>query len=52
VIVSADTGMKDLIDPGANGLILPTGDLTALLEAIEAAYRGEILSGRQSRASS
>jgi len=43
VIVSEDTGMKDLIVPGRNGLILPTGDLSALTEAIEAAYRGEIL---------
>src|SRR4029077_13348461 len=39
VIVSEDTGMKDLIDQGRNGLILPTGDLAALTEAIEAAYR-------------
>jgi glycosyltransferase involved in cell wall biosynthesis len=44
-IVSEDTGMKELIDAGRNGLILPTGDLSALIEAIEAAYRGEILSG-------
>jgi glycosyltransferase involved in cell wall biosynthesis len=43
VIVSEDTGMKDLIDPGDNGVILPTGDLPALTEAIEAAYRGEIV---------
>ncbi|HWY17527.1 MAG TPA: glycosyltransferase family 4 protein [Solirubrobacteraceae bacterium] len=42
VIVSEDTGMKDLIDPNRNGLILPTGDLEALTESIEAAYRGEI----------
>jgi glycosyltransferase involved in cell wall biosynthesis len=45
VIVSEDTGMKDLIDPGDNGVILPTGDLPALTEAIEAAYRGEIIAG-------
>lgn len=45
VIVSADTGMKELIDPGRNGLILPTGDLSALREAIDAAYRGETLGG-------
>jgi glycosyltransferase involved in cell wall biosynthesis len=44
VIVSEDTGMKDLIDPGVNGLIQPTGDLSALTEAIDAVYRGEILS--------
>jgi glycosyltransferase involved in cell wall biosynthesis len=42
VIVSEDTGMKDLIDPPRTGLILPTGDLDALTEAIEAAYRGEL----------
>lgn len=41
VIVSEDTGMKSLIDRGRNGLILPTGDLDALSEAIAAAYRGE-----------
>jgi glycosyltransferase involved in cell wall biosynthesis len=42
VLVTEDTGMKELVDPGRNGLILPTGDLGALTEAIEAAYRGEI----------
>jgi glycosyltransferase involved in cell wall biosynthesis len=41
VIVSEDTGMKELIDVPSKGLILPTGDLDALTEAIEAAYRGE-----------
>ncbi|MFI5003964.1 MAG: glycosyltransferase family 4 protein [Solirubrobacterales bacterium] len=45
VIVSEHTGMKDLIDPGRDGAILPTGDLDALTTAIDAAYRGEILSG-------
>ncbi len=44
-IVSEDTGMKDLIDPGRNGLVVPTGDLGALTEAIEAAYRGELFKG-------
>jgi len=44
-IVSEDTGMQDLIDPSRTGLILPTGDLAALSEAIEAAYRGELLTG-------
>jgi glycosyltransferase involved in cell wall biosynthesis len=42
VLVSEDTGMKDLIDAGRNGLILPTGNLDALSETIEAAYRSEI----------
>src|SRR5271167_1352938 len=32
VIVSEDTGMKDLIDAGRNGLVLPTGDVCALTE--------------------
>jgi glycosyltransferase involved in cell wall biosynthesis len=44
VIASEDTGMKDLIDPGRNGLIVPTGHLGALTEAIELVYRGEIFS--------
>jgi glycosyltransferase involved in cell wall biosynthesis len=44
-IVSEDTGMKDLIDPGVNGLILPTGDRAVLSEAIAAVYGQEILSG-------
>ncbi len=43
VIVSEDTGMKELIDPGVTGMVLPTGDLGTLTETIEAAYRGEIL---------
>ena len=42
-IVSEDTGMKELIDPGRNGMVVPTGDLSALTEAIDAAYRGELL---------
>lgn len=45
VIVSEDTGMKDLIVPGRDGLVLPTGDGDALAEAIEAGYRGELLDG-------
>ena len=45
VIVSEDTGMKDLIDPPRTGLILPTGDIDALTAAIDAAYRREILVG-------
>lgn len=43
VIVSEDTGMKELIEPGRTGLVLATGDLDAFTEAIEAAYRGEVL---------
>jgi glycosyltransferase involved in cell wall biosynthesis len=45
VIVSEDTGMKELIDPPRTGLIVPTGDLAALSEAIDAAYRREIFGG-------
>ncbi len=43
LIVSEDTGMKELLEPGRDGLVLPTGDLEALTAAIEAAYRGELL---------
>ncbi len=43
VVVSEDTGMKELIDSDGDGVILPTGDLDALTQTIEAAYRGEIL---------
>lgn len=42
VLVTEDTGMKELVEPGVNGLILPTGDIDALSEAIDAAYRGEL----------
>ena len=43
VIVSEDTGMKELIRAERDGLVLPTGDLVALTEAIGACYRGELL---------
>jgi glycosyltransferase involved in cell wall biosynthesis len=42
VLVSADTGMKELIASERDGLVLPTGALDALTEAIAAAYRREI----------
>jgi glycosyltransferase involved in cell wall biosynthesis len=42
VIVSADTGMKELIASDRDGLVLPTGALEELTEAIAAAYRREI----------
>jgi glycosyltransferase involved in cell wall biosynthesis len=45
LIVSESTGMKELVDPGRTGLIVPTGDLGALTEAIDACYRAEILRG-------
>jgi glycosyltransferase involved in cell wall biosynthesis len=44
-IVSEDTGMKELIRAGENGLVVATGDLDALTEAIDAAYRREVLGG-------
>ncbi len=42
VIVSEDTGMKELIEDPREGLVLPTGELDALAQAIDAAYRGEL----------
>jgi glycosyltransferase involved in cell wall biosynthesis len=42
VLVSEDTGMKELIGSARDGLVLATGDESALSEAIAAAYRGEI----------
>jgi glycosyltransferase involved in cell wall biosynthesis len=52
VIVSEDTGMKELIDPARNGVVVPTGDLETLAEAIDAAYRREILGATQAQPSS
>jgi glycosyltransferase involved in cell wall biosynthesis len=46
VIVSEDTGMKELVDSRRAGVVLPTGDLDALAAAIEAAYRRELFEGR------
>ncbi len=45
VIVSEDTGMKDLIEVPGAGVVVPTDDMNALTETIDAAYRGEILRG-------
>lgn len=45
-LVSEDTGMRELIEPGVNGLVIPTGDLDTLSESIDAAHRREILDGR------
>jgi glycosyltransferase involved in cell wall biosynthesis len=45
LLVSEDTGMKELITEGGSAMVLPTGDIDALTEAIAAAYRGEILGG-------
>jgi glycosyltransferase involved in cell wall biosynthesis len=46
VIVSEDTGMKDLIESPRAGLVVPTGELDVLVESIDAAYRGELFGGR------
>lgn len=43
VLVSENTGMKELVQAGRDGLVLPTGDLDALTEAIDAVHRREIL---------
>lgn len=45
LLVSQDTGMKDLVEAGRTGEVLPTGDLQALTAAIDACYHGEILGG-------
>jgi glycosyltransferase involved in cell wall biosynthesis len=45
VVVSEDTGMKELIDPARDGAIVPTGDRGALTDAIDAAYRAELSAG-------
>lgn len=45
VIVSEDTGVKELVEPGRDGVIVPTGERDALAQAIDAAYRGELLGG-------
>ncbi len=42
VLVSEDTGMKELIGTPREGLVLPTGDLDALTEALNAAVRGDL----------
>jgi glycosyltransferase involved in cell wall biosynthesis len=42
VLVSEDTGMKHLVRADGDGRVLPTGDLDALTEAIDGAYRGEL----------
>jgi glycosyltransferase involved in cell wall biosynthesis len=52
VIVSEDTGMKDLIASERHGLVLPTGQLDPLTEAIGAAYRRQILPAAGTRTAS
>jgi glycosyltransferase involved in cell wall biosynthesis len=45
VILSEDTGARELVEQGSNGVVVPSGDAAALTAAIEAAYRGEIAGG-------
>jgi glycosyltransferase involved in cell wall biosynthesis len=45
VLLSENTGAKELVDPGRSGIVLRGGDLDALTEAIAAAHRGELLDG-------
>jgi glycosyltransferase involved in cell wall biosynthesis len=44
-IVSENTGAKELIVPGRNGLVVATGDEDALAQAIDCVYRGGIPDG-------
>ena len=43
VLASENTGMKSLLVPGRTGEVLPTGDVDALAQAIEAAYEGRLV---------
>jgi glycosyltransferase involved in cell wall biosynthesis len=40
VIVSEDTGMKELVRPGVNGWVVPTGSSEAIVERLEAMMAG------------
>lgn len=39
VLVTEDTGMKEYVEAGRNGYILPTGSVDAIVEGIEAVHR-------------
>jgi glycosyltransferase involved in cell wall biosynthesis len=45
VIVTENTGMKELVESGRNGVVVPTGERDALTAAIDTVYRGELLRG-------
>jgi glycosyltransferase involved in cell wall biosynthesis len=49
LIVTEDTGMKELVRPGVDGLVIPTGDLETLIGALQATYRGEWLGAQAGR---
>lgn len=40
VIVSEDTGMKEHVEPGRNGWVVPTGSVDALVERLQAMIAG------------
>lgn len=42
-IVTEDTGMKEHINPGVNGYVVPTGDWEALLEQLRSLQRSPLL---------
>ena len=46
VIVSEDTGMKEHVEPGRNGWVVPTGSVDAVVERLQA-----MISARSSRSS-
>lgn len=43
-IVTEDTGMKEHIQPGVNGYIVPTGDWEALLDQLKSLQKSSLLS--------
>jgi glycosyltransferase involved in cell wall biosynthesis len=43
VIVTEDTGMKDLVVPGVNGWVVPAGDVPALAEMIRHVRRCQLV---------
>jgi glycosyltransferase involved in cell wall biosynthesis len=42
VVVSEDAGVQDLVASSGRGVVLPTGDRDALVEALAAGHRGEL----------
>jgi len=46
VIVTEDTGMRDHVQEGVNGYIVPTGDVGAIVERLEALWRSPLSGGQ------
>jgi len=42
VIVTRDTGMKEYVQEGANGYVIPTGDRAALMDRLEQLYHNPL----------